>query len=152
MYLTMEQLLLSMPASMVAQLTDDVAGRDVNPAVINETITQTCGLMDGYLGKRYVLPLQGTCTQLTEWAVCLVRYALYMRRPDGRDLPEAVVRAYKDALKFLADVRDGKLDLPVTDSSGNVSDPPTGSSARKTRLRRSRPLISGDVWDRYGRR
>jgi hypothetical protein len=43
--------------------------------------------------------------------LALARHWLYSRRPEGQDLPPAVVDAYRDALKALDAVRDGKMSL-----------------------------------------
>ena len=65
------------------------------------------------LRQRYPLPLASVPRELTDWALALARHWLYSRRPEGQDLPPAVVDAYRDALKALDAVRDGKMSLAV---------------------------------------
>lgn len=73
-------------------------------------------LIDGYLGKRYTLPLANAPGILTTWARAIVRYKLHGDRlsTEGND---PIVRDYKDALKFLEQIAAGKFSLGIEDPS-----------------------------------
>jgi phage gp36-like protein len=70
-------------------------------------------LIDGYLGQRYLLPLDPAPTILRTWAKDIVRYRLH--KDLQHDEKSAVYRRYKDAIKLLEQVRTGALSLGVED-------------------------------------
>jgi len=87
--------------------------------VVAEARAYADAQVDARLRQRYPLPLASVPRELTDWSLALARHWLYSRRPEGQDLPPAVVDAYRDALKALDAVRDGKMSL----------DPPAGTEA-----------------------
>ena len=88
---------------------------DAALARIDEAITDTDALVDGYLALRFALPLVLPIPKmLTVWSRAIVRYRLAKDlRDDERSNP--IVRDYRDALKLLGEVRDGKLSIGITD-------------------------------------
>lgn len=99
---------------------DDVAAADAASARIVELIGEAGGIIDGYLARRYTLPLASAPSILTTWARAIVRYKLNKdRMADANSDP--VVRDYRDALKFLQQVAEGKFSL-------GLEDPQTGST------------------------
>lgn len=99
-----------------------IAAADEAKARINELVDEASGVIDGYLGKRYTLPLGTVPKILATWARAIVRYKLNKdRQTDERSDP--VVRDYRDAIKFLVQVAEGKFSLGLEDpTQGSVSD------------------------------
>lgn len=141
MYLTLPQL-VEMPGVLeLAQVASDKHGALVDPALleltlldgdrsaydageiadadkarqrIEQAMTEADWLIDGYLGKRYTLPLPSPPGILTTWSRHIVRYKLHGERlsTEGND---PIVRDYKDAIKFLEQVAAGKFSLGIED-------------------------------------
>ena len=88
---------------------DDVAAGRRALARIDDAVLDADAVIDGYLAKRgYQLPLAPVHRLVAAWARDLVRYRLHKNRlvGDGKD---PIERAYKDALRLLQQVADGKF-------------------------------------------
>lgn len=83
---------------------------------IGDVVEETQTLIDGYLQQRgYSLPLANILPILTSWARSIARYKLHSHRiSDERNDP--IVRDYRDALRFLREVADGKFSLGLGDT------------------------------------
>lgn len=103
-----------------AYTAGQIAAADEAKARILELIKEADGLIDGYLARRYALPLATPPGLLVTWARAIVRYKLHPDR-DGDDRSDPVVRDYRDALKFLQQVSEGKFSL-------GIEDPTTGAA------------------------
>ena len=89
-------------------------------------------MIDAHLRGRYTLPLAEVPTVLRDIAITLVRYRLYVRRPEG-DLPDTVKDDNKEARRQLEAIRDGKLTLGLQSTQKDV--PESGEiRARARRL------------------
>nr|WP_313406315.1 DUF1320 domain-containing protein [Pseudomonas sp.] len=96
------------PADQVA-VADDALQR------IQDAVTEAESLIDGYLAKRsYPLPLSPVPKLVTGWARDIARYLLHKDR-GGKEDNDPIVRNYKDALKFLGLVAEGKFSLGAED-------------------------------------
>lgn len=93
---------------------DAVAVADAAKARIEAMIGEASDLIDGYIGGRYTLPLTTTPGILVTWARAITRYKLHGDRRSGEDT-DPIVRDYKDALRGLVQVADGKFSLGVQD-------------------------------------
>lgn len=100
---------------------DQVALADAAASRIGQAVQEADGIIDGYLARRYALPLALTPGLLVTWARAIVRYKLHDdRNTDERTDP--VVRDYRDAIRFLELVAAGKFSL-------GLDDPGTGAGA-----------------------
>jgi phage gp36-like protein len=82
---------------------------------IQDAATEAESLIDGYLAKRsYPLPLGPVPKLVTGWARDIARYLLHKDR-GGKEDSDPIVRNYKDALKFLGLVAEGKFSLGAED-------------------------------------
>jgi phage gp36-like protein len=103
----------------------DIAAADAAKTRIEELVAEASAVIDGYLGRRYSLPLDSTPAVVTAWARSIVRYKLNKdRATDERTDP--VVRDYRDALKFLQQIAEGRFSLGLED--------PQASSATATEV------------------
>lgn len=98
---------------------EQITAADEAKARIEELVAETGGLVDGYLGGRYEVPLSPVPKILSTWARAIVRYKLHSNR-EGDERSDPVVRDYRDALKFLQLVADGKFSLGVEDPADDA--------------------------------
>lgn len=94
--------------------SDLVAIADDALARINEAITGAAGTIDGFLARRYTLPLPTVPTIVTEWSRSITRYLLHKDRISGEGT-DPILRDYRDAMKTLALTADGKFSLGADD-------------------------------------
>ncbi|UYC12285.1 DUF1320 domain-containing protein [Xanthomonas sp. CFBP 8445] len=100
---------------------DAIAQADAAAARIVSAIAQADSLINGYLGRRYTLPLAKVHPMLATWSRAITRYTLHGDRiSDERTDP--IARDYRDALRFLEQIAAGKFSL-------GLDDPTTGSGA-----------------------
>lgn len=100
---------------------EEVAHADAAAARITEVIAEADAVIDGFLGKRYQLPLVAVPGLLSTWSRRIVRYQLHSDRiSDERTDP--IARDYRDTLKLLAQVGKGEFSL-------GIEDPTTGAAA-----------------------
>lgn len=89
---------------------------------IEEAVSQAESVIDGYLARRgYPLPLSPVPDLVTGWARDIARYLLHKDR-GGKEDSDPIVRAYKDALKFLALTAEGKFSLGGNDPIATAPD------------------------------
>ncbi len=98
-YIDIDELKSLVPESVMCELSDDVAGGEINFDLVQTVINEACEEVDGYLRNRYTLPFANTPTLVKQCAKQIARYALYERRPEGFDLPSAVIEGRKVAVK-----------------------------------------------------
>lgn len=141
-YCTLDDLQLAIPRVTLIQLSnDDPLATDIDADVVERAVSQGEELIDAALRGRYQLPVSQDSTVLRELAVNLARHWLYARRPEGGELPDAVVRTHSAALKILESIRTGALSLGLA----------TGASApepAKFKVRASRRRFGDDTLDR----
>lgn len=94
---------------------DEVAAADDAMQRIEDAVRQAESLIDGYLARRgYGLPLSPVPELVTGWARDIARYLLHKDR-GGKEDSDPIVRAYRDALKFLELTATGKFSLGASD-------------------------------------
>ncbi|MBS0599540.1 MAG: DUF1320 domain-containing protein [Proteobacteria bacterium] len=92
----------------------DIAAADDAAARIGSQIDQAGSVIDGFLARRYQLPLSPVPTLLAAWATAIVRYKLAKDRvTDPRTDP--IARDYQEAMRLLASVAAGQFSLGVDD-------------------------------------
>lgn len=134
-YCTVDDVRKQIPDVTLKLLTqDDPSDPDYSLSIVNDAIVDASEKIDAVLRGRYNLPLSEVSTFLKSIAVDLVRHQLYMRRPDGGELPEGVVRSYKTANDNLRAIAKGELSLGI--KSSNVSLPENGPWRVKAPKRR----------------
>lgn len=92
----------------------DIAIADDAMARITEAVEQAESLIDGHLVKRgYSVPLNPVPKLVTGWSRDIARYNLH--KDLSGDATDPIVRAYRDAMKFLQLIVDGKFSLGGSD-------------------------------------
>ncbi|MCY1503919.1 hypothetical protein D9M68_380680 [compost metagenome] len=98
-----------------AWTVDQLAAADDALQRIQDAVGQAESLVDGYLARRgYGLPLSSVPELVTGWVRDIARYLLHKDR-GGREESDPIVRAYRDALKFLELTAAGKFSLGAAD-------------------------------------
>lgn len=100
-----------------------IATADEALARIDQLIADTGELIDGYIGTRYTLPMVTVPGIVRAWAIDVLRYRLHDDLADDSH----IASRYRDALKGLGLVRDGKLSLGVTPPAAVLSVGPVTS-------------------------
>lgn len=142
-YCSLDDLQLAIPPQTLVWLSnDDESATTVNAGVVEQAVAQAEELIDGFLRGRYNLPLSPVPTIVKDMTVNLARHWLYARRPEGNELPDAVVRTHKSAMSLLETIRDGKLTIGQ----------PTGEALAEpgeVKVRARRRIFGQDTLDRY---
>lgn len=102
-------------------ITDRANSGSINNTVLQAGLDDAFGLMNSWIGRRYVLPITGTASGAMISCQCdLTRWLLYIG-----DKPDAVQERYKYWESWLEDVASGKVGLGMTDPPATV----TGTSS-----------------------
>jgi phage gp36-like protein len=96
-------------AAMLVALTDRAAEAtgEIDAAVVDRALADADAVIDGYLAGRYALPLASAPALLVDIAAAIAIWKLHLCTPDAR-----VEADYKDALRRLRDIADGRLRIP----------------------------------------
>lgn len=106
MYTSKSAMILAFGAAELLKLTDrDGAAEEIVDAVLDKAMGDASGIVDGYLAKRYRLPLSVVPAAVATAAEAIAYYLLWPHAP------EEVRRRYEAALKLLRDVADGTQQL-----------------------------------------
>jgi phage gp36-like protein len=85
-------------------------------AVIDRAVVEADSTIDGFLAKRgYTLPLVPVPPVVAGWSRAIARYALHKGR-QSLEANDPIVRDYRDALKLLGLLVDGKFSLGADDA------------------------------------
>lgn len=125
-YVTLAQLIERYGEPALVALTDrgQFATGVVDDAAINRAVADADAVIDGYLVRKYALPLAVAQPLLVKIAGSLVFYDLHTYQPD-----EKIVNEQKLALAMLRDIATGTVALTV---AGLEADNVAGSGARIT--------------------
>ena len=118
MYLTREDIAAAVGKVELVQLSnDDGYGSAPDWEIIDRAIAYACELADGYLTGRYRLPLEPAPSILRPLCTDIARHWLHSRRINAAEFPKPLQLSYENALKVLANIRDGKIHLGVRDDA-----------------------------------
>ena len=104
-----------------AWTADQLAIADDALARIEAAIVEADGVIDGFLAKRYTLPLANVPTLLTAWSRAITRYTLHKDRISG-EANDPILRDYRDAMKLLALTANSQFSLGDDDPVVNTPD------------------------------
>ena len=114
MYCTLDDIQKQVIQDSLIQLTDDNQLGVIDTDVIQEAISYSGTLIDGYLRGRYTLPLSTVPEIIKIIAVDLSIYRLYSRRFQT-EMPDAIKEKYNHSSKILEQIQRGKI-LPDIES------------------------------------
>ncbi len=107
-YCDADDLRLAYDDDVLVQLTDDADTGAIIESVLTDACVSVTGEIDGYLRRRYVLPLSETVQTLRSYALSMSLYRLYCRKQGP---PDWVVKLYDDAIIYLRLVAGGQADI-----------------------------------------
>lgn len=103
---------------ILIQLTDDEDIGSIVTEVIDDAVSDSFGEINGYIGRRYSLPLPSVPENLRMYNSDMAMYRLYCRRQGP---PEWIQKLYNEAIAYLKLVSTGKADLDI-EISDSVED------------------------------
>lgn len=84
----------------------------VDASIVASAIGAAEAMIDGYVGKRYILPLATVPPLIAELALQMAHYKLHIHAA-----PENVQAAYKQSMQTLRDISDGRVTLPLAEAT-----------------------------------
>lgn len=96
-----------------AYTADEIAAADAALVKINQALTDADGQINGHISGRYKLPLATIPLAVKQAATDIARYYLY-----DDHAPEALVKRYDDAMKYLMNLASGKVSLGLDSDDG----------------------------------
>jgi phage gp36-like protein len=145
-YCTVSDITANVSGKQLSQITNDFGGDTVDETKITAAIDYTNNIIDGYLRGRYNLPLTSTPNALKYLAIDFVVYRLYSRR-DYTNVPENIKEKYKEVVKRLYEIQNGKFSLGI-ESTNEYSD--LLLKTNKTGLESAtNKFYTEDKWDEY---
>ncbi|MCB9852770.1 MAG: DUF1320 domain-containing protein [Phycisphaerales bacterium] len=113
-----------------AKLTDRVAATTADDDVGTEILAGAHGTIDGYLVKRYLVPVDSTGAPslaqfLKQHVLNIASYIAWESNPFRKDIPERITLSRTQTIDMFRDIAAGKLDLPgvAPIPSGNAAGP-----------------------------
>ncbi|ANK79391.1 MAG: hypothetical protein TEF_00255 [Rhizobiales bacterium NRL2] len=116
-YTTKADMTARFGARELEQLTDrDGQAGAIVDSVLDSAIATAEAEINGYLVKRYTLPLADPPAQLTAWAADMARYYLHVH-----SVPETVRTRHEAAVKGLQQVARGLMSLGDDDAGDSAA-------------------------------
>ncbi|MBF0212286.1 MAG: DUF1320 domain-containing protein [Magnetococcales bacterium] len=128
MYTTTTEMIEAYGQETIQDLTDraDPPLGEIDHALLQRAIDAACELVDGYLTRRYALPLAQVPADLAAHVMALAFFNLHRNR---RETIEAHIRQARDeAVKYLVDLGQGVIVLHAQPSAVTSSTPVSGAS------------------------
>jgi len=110
-YATRERMIRMYGEAELIGLTDRLGMGVIDDAVLDTAIEAADATIDASLAGRYRLPLATVPDSVAHAACDIVRFSLYTDDPG-----DAITARWQSALRFLADLRDGKAVLLDSES------------------------------------
>ncbi|WP_018752668.1 gp436 family protein [Paenibacillus sanguinis] len=125
--------------------TDDPAEREAQiTPLIDSAIEDACGEIDGYLAKRYPVPLRSIPKVVNKFAKDIAVYNLFSRSGiDESDREKNYLNRYQAAIRFLELVAKGTVDIGAGGADDNSRKASTGFAVHSSPRRFSRDSMRG---------
>ncbi len=123
MYCSLDDLKKYKDPIIFAQITNDENGQAIDEVIIDETIDKSVNIINGFIGCRYDLPLSIVPKIIRNISIDLTVKFLYERRFSG-DISEdnTVEKSYREAMKLLEKIREGKIFIQELDVKEQLGD------------------------------
>lgn len=130
MYCTLNDILAQIEKLKLIDLSNDdtepLLGENGEPTIntpnIDKAISSATGEIDSYVSVRHRVPLSPVPAVINKLAVDIAIYNLFSRKYTGEE-EDNIVRRYKNAVKLLEKIAEGKVQLGVSESSIFYSSP-----------------------------
>jgi phage gp36-like protein len=127
-YCTLHDLEQRLPRDIVATMTDDEGGADLERSVVDSAIADADSMIDSYLSSRYAVPLTHVPLIVNRIACDLTLYYLFTRKYES-EMPEAMRNRYTDAVKLLTQIQQGHVNIGTAANEQPL--PPSLSKSNK---------------------
>jgi phage gp36-like protein len=117
-YATKQDLLDRFGQAQIIEISDKAGAGSIDDTVVTRALGDAEATIDSYLGGRYMLPLTSVPDRLKIAACDIARYQMY-----ERDATEEVTTRYKDQIRWLELVAQGKVSLGL-DAADQVTATP----------------------------
>lgn len=136
-YATLADLTARFGDRMLIALTDrgDMATGAIDVSFVDKAIAETDAIIDGYLARRYAVPVSPVPPILGDLALAIIIWKLHLAAPDPK-----VEADYREALRSLRDISAGLIALAA---AGAVAEVQGASGVRFTD--RERPFSAEDM-------
>lgn len=115
MYSSAEEIKDMVDEGTMVYLTDDNGAGEVDESKINNAINDADSEINGYIQKRYPLPLPYIPTVINKLSKDIALYNLFSRRGIDKDKnDDTILQRYKNAVKFLENLSKGIVELGIT--------------------------------------
>lgn len=115
MYSTVDEVKKMVDEGAMVYLTDDNRTGEIDETKITDAISDADSEINGYIQKRYPLPLPSVPPVINKLSKDIALYNLFSRRGiDKEKNDDTVLQRYKNAVKFLENLSKGIVDLGVT--------------------------------------
>ncbi len=141
-YSTLADLKKAIPEANLIAITDDENLAVVNEGRVTQAIEDADALIDTYLRGKHTVPLSTVPVPIRRASVDLATYYLYSRRMEFEPT-ESMQNKYKEHVRFLEAVRDGKNLLNDIESAANTG------GIYKTNKTSSSQVFDTDLLDTY---
>ena len=142
-YCTKSDILDQLDESILIQLTDDEGTGEVNDNRVDKAISAADAKVDAYCQKLYAIPLSPVPDSIRDISVDIAIYKLYSRRDDT--MPETRRDNYKNAIRFLEKVSEGKVELGASSLEAAGEGEYSGGSMVSARDK----VFGTDTMDKY---
>lgn len=113
-YITAQEIETAIGADELVALADRDGDGVADAAFVDQTLARTDEVIDSYLRSRFSVPLASAPGMVRQCAQFIARYYLFENQA-----PDRVVEDYKQALRWLSEIRRGDLDIGI-DSAGEA--------------------------------
>ena len=131
-YAEFSDLQFLMPDETILRLSnDDPEATEIDQDVVSALLESASAEIDAAFADGGIkLPLSNNPPAVVELCAILTRCRLYARRPEGYEIPDAVVNACKDARQTLKDIAAGKITLGAKGSEEETAANYIGGKAK----------------------
>jgi len=132
MYCTIDDIKEQLPERELIQLTDDARTGEVDPSVANRAIEDAVAVIDGYVAKKALVPLNPAPAIIRKICVDFAICNLHARRMD--EIPEAQKERCEQGHKMLVLYSKGQITLglqPAPEAPGEPGADAALVNARK---------------------
>lgn len=114
MYSTVDEVKSMVDEGAMIYLTDDNGSGEIDESKIDNAINDADSEINGYLQKRYPLPLPSIPKVINKLSKDITLYNLFSRRGIDKDKnDDTVLQRYKNAVKFLENLSKGVVELGI---------------------------------------
>ncbi len=142
MYCALSDIVARVPEETIIQLTDDAGLGAVDQTKVDQAISDSGEVIDGFLRGRYDLPLTTVPGLVLKIAVDLAVFNLYLRKMEI-EMPKPVSDRYDNSVKLLMQIQKGLISLGIEATAA-----PAGGNYKTNKASTDR-LFGKDTLDEY---